>query len=125
MYKRHRCGSKSPEFEAFCISGGLEWALYSRNRVITGCVIAGIQCICCCIIVVVLIITLFRYDFYLVSQHVNQGTVTPTHFYVVKDETAWPPDSMQKLAYKMTHLYYNWPGTIRVPAPCQVSTSKL
>ena len=26
-----------------------------------------------------------------------------------------------RLAYKLTHLYYNWPGTIRVPAPCQVS----
>ena len=25
-----------------------------------------------------------------------------------------------RLAYKMTHMYYNWPGTIRVPAPCQV-----
>ena len=20
----------------------------------------------------------------------------------------------------MAHMYYNWPGTIRVPAPCQV-----
>ena len=25
-----------------------------------------------------------------------------------------------RLAYKLTHLYYNWPGTVRVPAPCQV-----
>ena len=25
-----------------------------------------------------------------------------------------------RLSYKLTHLYYNWPGTIRVPAPCQV-----
>lgn len=24
-----------------------------------------------------------------------------------------------RLAYKLTHMYYNWPGTIRVPAPCQ------
>lgn len=28
---------------------------------------------------------------------------------------------IQKLSYKMTHLYYNWNGTVRVPAPCQVS----
>ena len=26
---------------------------------------------------------------------------------------------LQKLSYKLTHLYYNWPGTVRVPAPCQ------
>ena len=25
---------------------------------------------------------------------------------------------IQVLTYKLTHLYYNWPGTIRVPAPC-------
>ena len=25
----------------------------------------------------------------------------------------------KRLAYKLTHLYFNWPGTVRVPAPCQ------
>lgn len=60
------------------------------------------------------------YDFFLISQFVNQGTVTPTHYIVVHDTNEMTPDRQQKLAYKMTHLYYNWPGTIRVPAPCQV-----
>ncbi|XP_071952418.1 piwi-like protein 1 [Antedon mediterranea] len=59
------------------------------------------------------------YDFFLVSQHVRQGTLTPTHYVVVHDTTGWIPDHMQRLAYKLTHLYYNWPGTVRVPAPCQ------
>nr|NP_001107667.1 seali [Strongylocentrotus purpuratus]ABY58155.1 seali [Strongylocentrotus purpuratus] len=59
------------------------------------------------------------YDFFLVSQHVRQGTVTPTHYVVVHDSTQLKPDHMQRLAYKLTHLYYNWPGTVRVPAPCQ------
>ncbi|KAK2142285.1 hypothetical protein LSH36_977g02059 [Paralvinella palmiformis] len=58
------------------------------------------------------------YDFYLVSQHVRQGTVTPTHYVVVHDNTGWCPDFLQQLSYKMTHMYYNWSGTIRVPAPC-------
>lgn len=59
------------------------------------------------------------YDFFLVSQSVRQGTVSPTHYNVVYDTTGLKVDHMQKLAYKLTHLYYNWPGTIRVPAPCQ------
>ncbi|XP_041362450.1 piwi-like protein 1 [Gigantopelta aegis] len=59
------------------------------------------------------------YDFFLVSQHVRQGTVSPTHYVIVHDGVGLPPDKMQRLAYKMTHLYYNWPGTVRVPAPCQ------
>lgn len=59
------------------------------------------------------------YDFFLVSQSVRQGTVTPTHYNVIWDTTGLKPDHMQRLAYKMCHLYYNWPGTIRVPAPCQ------
>jgi aubergine len=61
-----------------------------------------------------------QYDFFLVSQHVKQGTVTPTHYIVAYDDSSIKPDHMQRLTYKMTHMYYNWPGTIRVPAPCQV-----
>ena len=62
----------------------------------------------------------FRYDFFLVSQHVRQGTVSPTQYVVAVDDSGWKPDIIQKLTYKLTHLYYNWPGTVRVPAPCQV-----
>lgn len=49
----------------------------------------------------------------------NQGTVTPTHYVVVYDDSGMTPDQCQRLTYKMCHLYYNWPGTVRVPAPCQ------
>ncbi|KAH7959167.1 hypothetical protein HPB49_009136 [Dermacentor silvarum] len=60
-----------------------------------------------------------EYDFYLISQSVRQGTVAPTHFNVIHDTTTLKPEHMQRLSYKLTHLYFNWPGTIRVPAPCQ------
>ncbi|XP_033126803.1 piwi-like protein 1 [Anneissia japonica] len=60
-----------------------------------------------------------KYDFYLVSQSVRQGTVSPTNYDVVWDKANLKPDHLQRLTYKLTHLYYNWPGTIRVPAPCQ------
>ena len=68
---------------------------------------------------------LYRYDFFIVSQHVRQGTVSPTHYIVVHDEINLPPERMQVFTYKMTHLYYNWPGTVRVPAPCLVSCVHL
>lgn len=62
------------------------------------------------------------FDFYIVPQSVREGTVTPTHFNVIEDEpgtcNALKPGHFQKLAYKLCHMYYNWPGTIRVPAPC-------
>ena len=49
----------------------------------------------------------------------NQGTVNPTSYNVVKDTSGLMPKHIQALTYKLTHLYYNWPGTVRVPAPCQ------
>lgn len=58
------------------------------------------------------------YDFYLVSQHVRQGTVSPTYYRVIYDKSGLKPDHLQRLTYKLTHMYYNWPGTIRTPAPC-------
>ena len=63
--------------------------------------------------------SLFRYDFFLISQSVRQGTVNPTSYNVIEDTSGLRPDHIQKLTYKLTHLYYNWPGTVRVPAPCQ------
>ncbi len=54
-------------------------------------------------------ISLLRYDFFLVSQSVRQGTVTPTHFNVIYDTTGLKPDHIQRLTYKLCHLYYNWP----------------
>jgi len=51
-----------------------------------------------------------------------QGTVTPTHYVVIHGTANMKTDHVQQLTYKLCHLYYNWPGTIRVPAPYQVST---
>ncbi|XP_073321445.1 piwi-like protein 1 [Pagrus major] len=59
------------------------------------------------------------YDFYIVSQYVNSGCVSPTHYNVVYDTSGLKPDHMQRLTYKLCHMYYNWQGIIRVPAPCQ------
>lgn len=53
-----------------------------------------------------------RYDFFLVSQHVRQGTVTPTHYQIIEDTLKLPPDIIQRLTYKLTHMYYNWSVSI-------------
>ncbi|KAH8341627.1 hypothetical protein KR059_012367 [Drosophila kikkawai] len=60
-----------------------------------------------------------RYDFYLVSQKVNQGSVSPTSYNVLYSNIRFSPDQIQRITYKMCHLYYNWSGTTRVPAVCQ------
>ncbi|XP_010187806.1 PREDICTED: piwi-like protein 1 [Mesitornis unicolor] len=59
------------------------------------------------------------YDFFIVSQAVRNGCVAPTHYNVIYDTGKLKPDHIQRLTYKLCHLYYNWPGVIRVPAPCQ------
>ncbi|XP_074604113.1 piwi-like protein 1 [Brevipalpus obovatus] len=60
-----------------------------------------------------------RYDFYLISQCVRQGTVNPTMYNIIEDTTGWRPIHHQQIAYKLCHLYFNWAGTITLPAPCQ------
>ncbi|CAL7950934.1 unnamed protein product [Xylocopa violacea] len=60
-----------------------------------------------------------RYDFFIVSQSVRQGTVSPCAYNVIADTTGWRPDQMQRMTYKLCHMYYNFSGTVKVPAPCQ------
>ncbi|KAG2470727.1 PIWL1 protein, partial [Polypterus senegalus] len=59
------------------------------------------------------------YDFYVISQAVRIGSVSPTHYNVVYDTSGLKPDYMQRLTHKLCHMYYNWSGIIAVPAPCQ------
>ncbi|XP_025268827.1 piwi-like protein Siwi [Camponotus floridanus] len=60
----------------------------------------------------------FKYDFFLVSQNVRQGTVSPTSYNIISDNTSLNVDVIQNLTYKLTHMYYNCSSTVRVPAPC-------
>lgn len=46
-----------------------------------------------------------RYDFFIVSQSVTQGTATPTNYNVLYDTFGLPPDKIQMMTYKMCHLY--------------------
>lgn len=50
-----------------------------------------------------------RYDFYIVSQTSNSGTVTPTHYNVIYDTKGLTPNQVQCLTYRLCHMYYNLP----------------
>lgn len=49
------------------------------------------------------------FDFYLISQCVTQGTVNPTHYNIIHDTIGLKAEHYQRLSYKLTHMYYNWP----------------
>lgn len=59
------------------------------------------------------------FQFFLVAQNVTCGTVTGTKFFVICDDnTELSQDMFWKLTHNQCYNYYNWPGAIRVPAPC-------
>uniref|UniRef100_A0A8B9KPE1 Piwi-like protein 2 n=1 Tax=Astyanax mexicanus TaxID=7994 RepID=A0A8B9KPE1_ASTMX len=58
-------------------------------------------------------------DFFLMAHSIRQGCGLPTHYISVYNTANLTPDHLQRLTFKMCHLYWNWPGTIRVPAPCK------
>jgi aubergine-like protein len=57
-------------------------------------------------------------EFFMVSQNVNQGTATPVKYQCIHNSSKLGPSYLQLLTFKLTHLYYNWFGTVKVPAPC-------
>nr|Q2Q5Y9.1 RecName: Full=Piwi-like protein 1; AltName: Full=SMEDWI-1 [Schmidtea mediterranea]ABB77337.1 PIWI-like protein 1 [Schmidtea mediterranea] len=67
------------------------------------------------------------YEFYLVSQKTTKGTASPTNYNVLMDTkftnkktnevSVMSPSVLQQITYSLTHLYFNWMGTIRVPVP--------
>lgn len=59
------------------------------------------------------------YDFFLVSQNVTQGTCTPTHYHVIYDDTGLTQDVIWQLTYNQCFNYFNWNGSVKVPAPLQ------
>nr|BAI67938.1 DjPiwiA [Dugesia japonica] len=67
------------------------------------------------------------YEFYLVSQRTTKGTASPTNYNVLMDTkynnkktneiSPMAPSVLQQITFSLTHLYFNWMGTIRVPVP--------
>uniref|UniRef100_A0A672I995 Piwi-like RNA-mediated gene silencing 2 n=1 Tax=Salarias fasciatus TaxID=181472 RepID=A0A672I995_SALFA len=58
-------------------------------------------------------------DFFLISHHIPRGRAVPTRYVALCNTTNLTPDHLQRLTFKLCHLYWNWMGTISVPAPCK------
>uniref|UniRef100_A0AAY4C1P0 Piwi domain-containing protein n=1 Tax=Denticeps clupeoides TaxID=299321 RepID=A0AAY4C1P0_9TELE len=58
-------------------------------------------------------------DFFLMAHQIRHGCGLPTHYVCLYNTANLTPDHLQRLTFKMCHMYWNWPGTIRVPAPCK------
>jgi aubergine len=59
------------------------------------------------------------HTFYLINQHVARGTAVPTQYVVAYDSSTSAPECLQNLTYRLSHMYYNFPGAVRLPAPTQ------
>eukprot|EP00828_Plagiopyla_frontata_P025383 TRINITY_DN3243_c0_g1_i3.p1 TRINITY_DN3243_c0_g1~~TRINITY_DN3243_c0_g1_i3.p1 ORF type:complete len:581 (+),score=82.81 TRINITY_DN3243_c0_g1_i3:530-2272(+) len=64
-------------------------------------------------------------DFFMVSARANQGIASPIHYYILHDDLKATASNqtqhkskIQLLTFKLCHMYYNWSGAIKVPAPC-------
>ncbi len=58
-------------------------------------------------------------DFFLIPAKSNQGVASSTHYQIVYDDAKVQDSHLHSLVYKLCYLYYNWTGSIKVPAPCQ------
>eukprot|EP01133_Synstelium_polycarpum_P002337 gene2337-2651_t len=59
------------------------------------------------------------YDFFLISQKSAKGTINPTHFHVLTDDSDHTPEQIQAFTFHLSFLYFNFDQPVRVPAPCQ------
>ncbi|XP_065507718.1 piwi-like protein 2 [Caloenas nicobarica] len=58
-------------------------------------------------------------DFFLLAHRSRQGCSVPTRYVCVLNTAQLSAEHLQRLTFKLCHLYWNWPGTVRVPAPCK------
>ena len=58
-----------------------------------------------------------RSDFYMVSQKAQEGCVRPAHYRIIANSSFLSKENLEEITHKLAHLYYNWTGTIAVPAP--------
>jgi len=58
-------------------------------------------------------------NFYLVNQAAGKGSANPTHYVVLHDSMGIQPFALQSLSYRLSYLYFNFTGSVKMPAPAQ------
>ena len=53
----------------------------------------------------------------MISQKSNQGMASPIHYQCIYDDSNSDMQDISSFMYKLCYLYYNWSGSIKVPAP--------
>lgn len=77
------------------------------------------MCVYVCVCVCVCAVLRCRQDFFLLAHCPRLGCSVPTRYICVLNTANLSAEHLQRLTFKLCHLYWNWPGTIRVPAPCK------
>jgi len=62
-----------------------------------------------------------KFDFFLMAHNVTQGATKPTHFYVAENSAKISKQAILDFTYALCYNYYNWPDSIKVPAPCKLA----
>jgi len=60
-----------------------------------------------------------NYDFYMVSQNSNKGSIVPNHYKVIHSDSKLEEGMLQELIFSQCFNYVNWTGSIKVPGILQ------
>jgi len=60
-----------------------------------------------------------EYDFYVVSQNSNRGSIVPNHYKVIHSDSKMEEGVLQELIFSQCFNYVNWTGSIKVPGILQ------
>mmetsp|Transcript_54243 Transcript_54243/g.129286 ORF Transcript_54243/g.129286 Transcript_54243/m.129286 type:complete len:850 (+) Transcript_54243:138-2687(+) len=58
-------------------------------------------------------------NFMLVNQAVTKGVACPTHYTILSKASGISRRSLQNITYRLSYLYFNYTGSVRLPAPAQ------
>lgn len=59
------------------------------------------------------------FEFYLIAQQCNRGTVKPTFYKVVYSDSEVEEGVLEEFMYSQCFNYMNWTGSIKVPSVLQ------